>query len=249
MLLLVKSLTLIRRTSTLFQNHLRASMLLMLQTFLAVPLSQLSLQVIHLRCSQWRSLQMMMKMGISNQALALNWVRIPVKNLTWNWLPMTRYEFSCSPMILRAYPILLQLANALPRKMIVDLSCSSCKQLQKMSSHKCKAAKAQSGPSVSNSRHAHVHVNMEEIPNEQPGGLSHSSSMMSIESLVQKLSKIYHSLCLIQINLINLACMYSQQENETQSTTSMSLSPQNHKDKLVTLVTATTSATMGITKL
>ena len=88
-----------------------------------------------------------------------------------------------------------------------------------------------------------------EIPNEQAGGLNCSSSMMSIESLVWKVSNIYHSLCLIQINLINLACMYSRQENETQTTTSMSLSPRTCKDKLVTLVTATTSAAMGITKL
>ena len=152
-------------------------------------------------------------------------------------------------MILRAYPILLQHANALPRKTIVDLSYSSCKQLQKKSLHKCKAAKAQTGPSVSNSKCAHVHVKMEEIPNEQVGGLSHSSSMMSIKSLVWKVSNVYHSLCLIQINLIDLACMCSQQENETQYTTSMSLSPQTRRDKLVTLVTATTSATMGITKL
>src|SRR6202040_3104775 len=80
-------------------------------------------------------------------------------------------------------------------------------------------------PSVSNSKRAHIRVEMEEIPDQQVGGLSHSSSMMSIESLVRKVSNIYHSLCLIQINLINLACMYSWQENETQSTTSTSLSP------------------------
>ena len=152
-------------------------------------------------------------------------------------------------MILSAYPILLQLANALPRKTIVDLSHGSRKQLQKKSSHKRKAAKVQSGPSVSNSKCTCVCVKMEEIPNEQSGGLSHSSSMMSIKSLVWKVSNVYHSLCLIQINLINLACMYSWQENETQSTTSMSLSPRTHKNKLVTLVTATTSATTGIAKL
>jgi hypothetical protein len=131
----------------------------------------------------------------------------------------------------------------------VDLSRGSCKQLQKKSSHKRKAAKAQSGPSVSNSKRAHIRVKMEEIPDEQAGGLSHSSSMMSIKSLVWKVSNVYHSLCLIQINLINLACMYSQQENETQSTTSTSLSSRTRKDKLVTPVTATTSATTGIAKL
>jgi hypothetical protein len=162
---------------------------------------------------------------------------------------MTRYEFSCSPTILSAYPILLQLANTLPRKTIVDLSRGSRKQLRKKSSHKRKAAKAQSGPSVSNSKRARVRVEMEEIPDEQVGGLSRSSSMMSIESLVRKVSNVYHSLCLIQINLINLACMHSRQENETQSTTSTSLSPRTRKDKLVTPVTATTSATTGIAKL
>jgi hypothetical protein len=53
---------------------------------------------------------------------------------------------------------------------------------------------------------------MEEIPDEQAGGLSHSSSMMSIESLVQKVSNVHHSLCL---NLINVMCTYSRQENKT----------------------------------
>src|SRR5882724_10624385 len=101
---------------------------------------------------------------------------------------MPRYKFSCSPTILSAYPLLLQLANALPRKMIVDLSNGSHKQLRKKSSHKHKAAKAQSGPSVSNLTHAHIHVEMEENPNEPVGGLSHSSSMMSIEYLVWKVS-------------------------------------------------------------
>ena len=157
---------------------------------------------------------------------------------------MTRYEFSCSPTILSAYPILLQ-----PRKMIVDLSCGSCKRLQKKSLHKCNAAKAQSGPSGSNSKRARVRVEMEEIPNEQVGGLSCSFSMMSIESLVQKVSNNYNSLCLIQINLINVACMYSRQENGTQFTTFTGLSPQTRKDKLVTPVTATTSATTGIATL
>src|ERR1700674_4982661 len=97
---------------------------------------------------------------------------------------MTRYKFSCASTILSAYPILLQLANALQRKTIVDLSHGSRKQLRKKSSHKRTAAKAQSGPSVSNSKRAHVQIEMEEIPNEQAGGLSCSSSMMSIESLV-----------------------------------------------------------------
>ena len=91
----------------------------------------------------------------------------------------------------------------------MDLRRGSSKQLRKKSSPKHKAAKAQCGPSVSNSKCAHVRVEMEEIPDEQVGGLSRSSSMMSIESLVRKVSNVYHSLCLIQINLINLACMYS----------------------------------------
>jgi len=89
-------------------------------------------------------------------------------------------------------------------------------------------------------------VTMEEIPDEQAGGLSHSSSMISIESLVRKVGNVHCSLCII---FINLNCVYSQRENETRFTTSMSLSPQTHKDKLVTLATSTTSATMGIAKL
>ena len=154
-----------------------------------------------------------------------------------------RYEFSCSPTILSAYPILLQLANTLPRKTIVDLSRGSRKQLRKKSSHKRKAAKAQSGPSVSNSKRARVRVEMEEIPDEQAGGLSRSSSMMSIESLVRKVGKC----SLFTVYYLN--CMCSLQENETQFTTSTSPSPQTCKDKLVTLATNTTSATMGIAKL
>ena len=147
-------------------------------------------------------------------------------------------------MILSAYPMLLQLANVLPRKTVVDLSCSSRKQLQKTASHKCKAAKAQSGPSASTSKRARVM--MEEIPDEQVGGLSCGSSMISIESLVQKVNNVHHALC---INLIDLTCMHSRQANKTQFTTSTSLSPRTHKVKLVTLVTSTTSATTGIAKL
>jgi hypothetical protein len=88
--------------------------------------------------------------------------------------------------------MLLQLANVLLRKTVVDLSRGSCKQLQKMASHKRKAAKAQSRPSASTSKHACV--TMEEIPDEQVGGLSRSSSMISIESLVRKVNNVHHAL-------------------------------------------------------
>jgi hypothetical protein len=37
---------------------------------------------------------------------------------------------------------------------------------------------------------------MEEIPDEQAGGLS-LSSLISIESLVQKVDNVYHFLCII----------------------------------------------------
>src|SRR5882672_1180585 len=133
-------------------------------------------------------------------------------------------------MILSAYPMLLQLANVLPRKTVVDLSCSSRKQLRKKASHKHKAANAQPGPSASISKCARV--TMEEIPDEQAGGLSRSSSMMSIESLIRKVNNVHHALC---INLINLTCMHNRRANKTQFTTSMSLSPRTHKVKLVTL--------------
>jgi len=116
--------------------------------------------------------------------------------------------------------MLLQLANVLPRKTVVDLSCGSRKQLRKKASHKHKAAKAQPRPSTSTSKCARV--TMEEIHDEQAGGLSCSSSMMSIESLVWKVNNVHHALC---INLINLTCMHSRRANETQFTTSTSLSP------------------------
>ena len=80
---------------------------------------------------------------------------------------------------------MLQLANGLPRKMVVDPSRGSCKQLRKKTSHKHKAAKAQSGSK-------RARVMMEVIPDEQAGGLSHSSSMMTIESLVRKVHNIIH---------------------------------------------------------
>jgi hypothetical protein len=101
------------------------------------------------------------------------------------------------------------------------------------------AAKAQSGSK-------RARVTMEEIPDEQAGGLSRSSSMMSIESLVRKVSNVHHPQ---SINLIHMTCMYSRQENETRFTISMSLLIQTRKDKLVTPVTNTTSATTGIAKL
>ena len=152
---------------------------------------------------------------------------------------MMRCAASCSPVLLNTYPILLQLANVLPRKTVVDLSRGSRKQLRKKTSHKRKAAKAQSGSK-------RARVTMEEIPDEQAGGLSRSSSMMSIESLVRKVSNVHHPL---YINLIHMTCMYSRQENEIRSTISTSPSTRTRKDKLVTPVTNTTSATTGIAKL
>ena len=80
MLSLASNLTLMRRTSTPSPKHLSASALFMLQTFLVVPVPRLSLQVIHLRHSWWRSLQMTMKMGVSNRTRALNQTAIPVTN-------------------------------------------------------------------------------------------------------------------------------------------------------------------------
>ena len=142
-------------------------------------------------------------------------------------------------MLLNAYPILLQLANVLPRKTVVDLSRGSHKQLRKKTSHKHKSAKAQSGSK-------YACVTMEEIADEQAGGLGCSSSMMSIESLVWKVRYVHHSQ---SINLIHMTCMYSQWENETRFTISMSPLTQTHKDKLATPVTSTTSVTMGIAEL
>ena len=121
----------------------------------------------------------------------------------------------------------------------MDLSCGSHKQLQKKTLHKHKAAKAHSGLK-------RARVMMEEIPDEQAGGLSCSSSMMTIESLVRKVHNVHYPL---SINLIHMTCMYSRWENETRFTISTSLLTQNHKDKLVTLVTSTTSTTMGIAKV
>jgi hypothetical protein len=53
---------------------------------------------------------------------------------------------------------------------------------------------------------------MEEISDEQAGGLSHSSSMISIESLVRKVNNVHHALC---INLIYLTCIHNWQANKT----------------------------------
>jgi len=142
-------------------------------------------------------------------------------------------------MLLNAYPILLQLANVLPRKTVVDLSRGSRKQLRKKTSHKHKSAKAQSGSK-------RARVTMEEIPDEQAGGLGRSSSMMSIESLVRKVRYVHHPQ---SINLIHMTCMYSQRENETRFTISMSPLTQTRKDKLATPATSTTSVTTGIAEL
>jgi hypothetical protein len=84
--------------------------------------------------------------------------------------------------------------------MVVDLSHGSRKQLRKKASRKRKVARVQSErsePSVSTSKRARVTV--EDIPDEQAGGLSASSSMISIGSLVRKVSNIDHLLCLMRI--------------------------------------------------
>ena len=77
----------------------------------------------------------------------------------------------------------------------MDLSRGSHKQLQKEGSYKCKATKAQSVPLASTLKRACVM--MEEIPDEQVGGLNCSSSMISIKSLVQKVGNVHHLLCII----------------------------------------------------
>ena len=152
---------------------------------------------------------------------------------------MMRYVDRISFIIVSTYPILLQLANALPRKTVVDLSRGSRKQLRK-------TTKAQAGPSTSTSKRARTTMN--NTPNEGesvPGGVqvSCNSSLISVESLVRKVSNIsYHS-------LIHLTRMYSQRENETRSIISMKLSPQTHVEKLVIPVTGTTSAITEITRL
>jgi hypothetical protein len=74
-------------------------------------------------------------------------------------------------LFLSAYPIFLQLTNTLPRKTVVDLNHGSCKQLWKKALQKDKTAKAQSGPSASTLKCAWV--TMEEISDEQAGGLLH----------------------------------------------------------------------------
>ena len=56
------------------------------------------------------------------------------------------------------------------------------------------------------------------------------------------------AISIICVTYANLTCMYSQQENKTQFTISMSLCPQTHKDKLATLMISTTSAIMVIAK-
>ena len=87
---------------------------------------------------------------------------------------------------------------------------------------------------------------MEEIPDEQAGGLGRSLSMMSIESLVRKVRYVHYTQ---SINLTHMTCMYSKRENETQFTISMSPLTQTCKDKLATLATSTTSVTTGIAEL
>ena len=139
----------------------------------------------------------MKTMGASNRNMAPNQVTAPVMvpHPSWHRFPTMRYVLSVSLVILSTYLILLQLANILPRKTVVDLSCGSRKQLCKMSACKHKITKAQSGSSTSTSKHAHTIIN--KTPNEEvlmPGSLSHNSSLMSIESLTRKVSSIVCSL-------------------------------------------------------
>jgi hypothetical protein len=130
----------------------------------------------------------------------------------------------------------------------VDLShAGSRKQLRKKASHKRKAANAQSGLSAPASKRARITT--EDTPHEQPSGLSASSSMISIESLIRKVRAAHSIDRVMQIYFNNLACMCSRRENETRFTISTSLSPRTHKDKSVTRVTNTINATMGIAKL
>lgn len=86
--------------------------------------------------------------------------------------------------------------NELPRNTAVDLSRGNRKQLGKTASHKRKAARVQSEPSVSTSKRARVTV-VEGIPDEQVDGPNAGPSMASIDSLVQKPARkkrnpIYH---------------------------------------------------------
>jgi hypothetical protein len=98
---------------------------------------------------------------------------------------------SVSLVILSTYPILLQLADVLPRKTVVDLSRGSRKQLRKTGTRKRKITKAQSGSSTSTSKRARAITN--ETSDKEvsaPGGLSRDSSLMSIESLTRKVSSV-----------------------------------------------------------
>jgi len=62
--------------------------------------------------------------------------------------------------VLECLPDIIAACHVLPRKTVVDLSHGSRKQLRKKTSHKRKAAKAQSGSKC-------ARVTMEEIPDEQ----------------------------------------------------------------------------------
>jgi len=79
---------------------------------------------------------------------------------------------------------IIEIADALPRKMVVNHSHGHCKQLQKKALHKHKADKAPSEPLISTSKCPHVMI--EEIPDEQAGSVqvSPSFSTMSVECLL-----------------------------------------------------------------
>lgn len=95
---------------------------------------------------------------------------------------------------------IIEIADALPRKTVVDHSRGHRKQLRKKASHKRKADKAPSEPSISTSKRPRVTI--EDIPDEQAGGVrvSASSSTMSVECLLRKVSNI-SSVPPIPINL------------------------------------------------
>jgi hypothetical protein len=127
--------------------------------------------------------------------------------------------------------MLSQLADALPKKTIVDPSRGNHKQLRKKAPCKRKADNTQSVLSVSTSKRPRVTI--EEIPDEEADGVQVSmSSSMSIESLVCKVSNIDYCFFLS-------IKFYSQQESETRYTISMSPSPLTPKDKAVALATNT----------
>ena len=141
----------------------------------------------------------------------------------------------------------LQIADALPRKTVVDLSRGGRKHLRKRIG-KCKAdrAQAQMEPSTV-SIMKHPRVTVEEIPDEPADCplVRGSSSMISVESLTRKVTDVKSLIVFINY-IIQWA---SRQENETRFTIFMNRFLPMHMDKSAATVTGTTSATMEIAKL